>query len=204
LASVPDILPSGQNIIYPIEKPYAPPGQHILVMHGNLAPGGSVMKVRTLEKHAGPARVFDSEDEALDYILAGKINEGDVVVIRYEGPRGGPGMRDMLNSSAAIMGAGLEKDVALITDGRFSGDTHGIMIGHIAPEAAVGGPIALVKEGDIISLDPEKKLVSVEVSEGEMKKRKSEWEGKPAGHLRGVLKKYRKCVSSASLGAITH
>lgn len=206
LAGVPDILPSGQDIIYPIEKPYAPPGQHILVMRGNLAPDGSVIKLsgKTLEKHSGPARVFDSEEEALDAILAGKINKGDVLVIRYEGPKGGPGMREMLNPSAAIMGAGLGKDVALITDGRFSGGTHGIMIGHIAPEAAVGGPIALVNEGDTITLEPGKRNLSVEITDAEMEARRKNWTERPQEKLRGVLKKYRNSVSSASLGAITH
>ncbi len=206
LANVPDVLPSGQDVIFPVDNPYAPAGRHILVMRGNLAPDGAVIKLsgKNLEKHEGPARVFDSEEEALDAILAGKIVKGDVLVIRYEGPRGGPGMREMLNPSAAIMGAGLGKDVALITDGRFSGGTHGIMIGHIAPEAAVGGPIALVKEGDIITLEPGKRLLSVAVDDAELERRRAEWNEKPLPGLRGVLKKYKQCVSSASLGAITH
>lgn len=206
LADVSGVLPSGQSVLYPLEKPLAPPGKHILVMHGNLAPEGSVIKLsgKELESHSGPARVFDSEELALDAILRGQIVAGDVVVIRYEGPRGGPGMREMLNPSAAIMGAGLGKDVALLTDGRFSGGTHGIMVGHVAPEAAVGGPIALVEEGDVVTLEPGKLLLSVDVSDEEMRRRKEKWTVKELPGLRGVLKKYRQAVSSASKGAITH
>lgn len=206
LVGIPDLIPDGQDVVFPLDRPYAPAGRHILVMRGNLAPEGAVIKLsgKLLERHAGPARVFDSEEEALDAILAGKIIKGDVLVIRYEGPRGGPGMREMLNPSAAIMGAGLGKDVALITDGRFSGGTHGIMIGHVSPEAAVGGPIALVEEGDLITLQPGKCLLSVDIDEQEMQRRKAAWNEKPLSALRGVLRKYRQSVSSASMGAITH
>ena len=206
LADIPVELPDGQSIILPIEKPYAPPGNHIVVMRGNLAPEGAVIKLggKELELHRGPARVFESEEEALDAVLAGKIVPNDVVVIRQEGPKGGPGMREMLSPSAAIMGAGLGKTVALITDGRFSGGTHGIMVGHIAPEAAVGGPIGLIKEGDMIRLEPRKQLLTAEVSDEEMEKRRANWVPVKKGRIRGVLRKYEALVSSASLGAVTH
>lgn len=206
LADVPSELPSGQDVILPLEKPYAPAGNHVVIMRGNLAPEGAVIKLggKELELHRGPARVFESEEAALDAILAGKIVDNDVLVIRQEGPRGGPGMREMLSPSAAIMGAGLGKTVALITDGRFSGGTHGIMVGHIAPEAAVGGPIGLVEEGDIISLQPKKKLLTVELSEEEMAKRREGWTPYVKARNRGVLRKYEQLVSSASEGAVTH
>lgn len=206
LANVPDNLPLNQDVLLPIDKPYAPPGNHIVIMRGNLAPEGSVIKLsgKEIDIHRGPARVFDSEEDALDAILAGKIVPNDVIVIRYEGPRGGPGMREMLSPSSAIMGAGLGKSVALITDGRFSGGTHGIMVGHIAPEAALGGPIGLLREGDIVSLQPKKRLLSVELSEEELDARRKEWTPLGKGQLRGTLKKYATSVSSASLGAVTH
>lgn len=206
LADVPSGLPAGQDVILPIEKPYAPAGNHVVVMRGNLAPEGAVIKLsgKELEQHRGPARVFESEEEALDAILAGNIVDNDVVVIRQEGPKGGPGMREMLSPSAAIMGAGLGKTVALITDGRFSGGTHGIMVGHISPEAALGGPIGLLKEGDIVCLQPQKRLLEVEISEEEMKKREMNWRRIDKGRTRGVLRKYERMVSSASQGAVTH
>jgi dihydroxy-acid dehydratase len=206
LAHIPDGLPSDQDIILPIERPYAPAGNHVVVMRGNLAPEGSVIKLsgKEIELHRGPARVFDSEEDALDAILAGKIVPNDVMVIRYEGPRGGPGMREMLSPSAALMGAGLGKTVALLTDGRFSGGTHGIMVGHIAPEAALGGPIGLLHEGDIISLEPKKRLLSVDVSDDELAARRTSWVPKTKTKTRGTLKKYAQTVSSASLGAVTH
>jgi dihydroxy-acid dehydratase len=206
LAHVPDGLPTGQDVILPVGKPYAPAGNHVVVMRGNLAPEGSVIKLsgKEIELHRGPARVFDSEEDALDAILAGKIVAGDVVVIRYEGPRGGPGMREMLSPSAAIMGAGLGKTVALITDGRFSGGTHGIMVGHISPEAAVGGPIGLLEEGDIVSLEPRKRLLSVDVSDEVLDARRAKWTPVDRGRQRGTLKKYMQAVSSASFGAVTH
>lgn len=206
LADLPEGLPSGQDIILPVSSPYAPPGSHVVVMRGNLAPEGSVIKLsgKEIDLHKGPARVFDSEEDALDAILAGKIVANDVVVIRYEGPRGGPGMREMLSPSAAIMGAGLGKSVALITDGRFSGGTHGIMVGHIAPEAALGGPIGLLREGDMISLQPGKRVLTVDVSDEELEARRKEWTPVDKGRQRGTLKKYQLSVSSASLGAVTH
>lgn len=204
LRDVPS-LPSGQDVVRTLENPYAPAGNHVVVMRGNLAPEGAVIKLSGKEiEHRGPARVFESEEEALDAILAGKIVENDVLVIRQEGPRGGPGMREMLSPSAAIMGAGLGKEVALITDGRFSGGTHGIMVGHISPEAALGGPIGLLKEGDIICLEPKKRLLSVEIGEEEMEQRRKQWKRLVKPLSRGVLKKYEQLVSSASQGAVTH
>lgn len=205
LKDVPS-LPTGQDIVRPLDKPYAPAGNHVVVMRGNLAPEGAVIKLsgKELEQHRGPARVFESEEDALDAILEGKIVDNDVVVIRQEGPKGGPGMREMLSPSAAIMGAGLGKTVALITDGRFSGGTHGIMVGHISPEAALGGPIGLLKEGDMISLEPKKRLLSVDVDDAELERRKAEWKKVQKTPSRGVLKKYEHLVSSASLGAVTH
>lgn len=199
-------LPDSQDIIRRLEAPYAAAGNHVVVMRGNLAPEGAVIKLsgKELEKHRGPARVFESEEEALDAILEGKIMDNDVVVIRQEGPRGGPGMREMLSPSAAIMGAGLGKTVALITDGRFSGGTHGIMVGHVSPEAAMGGPIGLLKEGDMICLEPKKRLLSVEVRDEEMEKRRQLWKRVEKPSARGVLKKYESLVSSASRGAVTH
>lgn len=206
LADVPSVLPEGQDVIRPLEAPHAPPGNHIVVMRGNLAPEGSVIKLsgKELDLHRGPARVFESEEDALDAVLEGKIVANDVIVIRNEGPKGGPGMREMLSPSAAIMGAGLGKSVALITDGRFSGGTHGIMVGHISPEAAVGGPIGLVREGDIIKLEPKRKLLTVEISEAEMTRRRAEWKPFVKGDNRGILSKYAKLVSSASFGAVTY
>ena len=198
-------LPKDQDVIYPMEKPYAPPGRHVVIMRGNVAPDGAVIKLsgKDLEVHRGPARVFDEESDALDAILGGKIVDNDVVVIRNVGVKGAPGLPEMLSPSAAIMGAGLGKTVALITDGRFSGGTHGIMVGHVTPEAAVGGPIAFLKDGDMIRLEPGKRLLEVEVSEEEMVRRKEGWTPN-LRPLRGVLKKYRDSVSSASLGAVTH
>lgn len=206
LADVPSGLPAGQDVILPIDKPYAPAGNHIRVMRGNLSPDGAVIKLsgKEIELHRGPARVFEGEEEALDAILAGKIVDNDVIVIRQEGPKGGPGMREMLSPSAALMGAGLGKTVALITDGRFSGGTHGIMVGHISPEAAVGGPIGLVEEGDMIRLEPKKLSLSVELSDEEMQKRREQWKPYVKEESRGLLKKYAKLVSCASLGAVTH
>eukprot|EP00186_Timspurckia_oligopyrenoides_P004534 CAMPEP_0182445790 /NCGR_PEP_ID=MMETSP1172-20130603/3789_1 /TAXON_ID=708627 /ORGANISM="Timspurckia oligopyrenoides, Strain CCMP3278" /LENGTH=582 /DNA_ID=CAMNT_0024641615 /DNA_START=207 /DNA_END=1955 /DNA_ORIENTATION=- len=197
---------SGIQVIRPLEAPLATPGKHVIVMRGNLAPEGSVIKLsgKEVERHYGPARVFNSEEDALDAILSGKIVDNDVVVIRYEGPRGGPGMREMLSPSAAIMGAGLGKTVALITDGRFSGGSHGIMVGHICPEAAVGGPIGLIEEGDMILLEPSKKSLSVDISDQELDSRRKAWNPVEKCALRGTLKKYAATVSSASLGAVTY
>ncbi len=198
-------LPSGQNIIASIEKPFAPPMQHIIILHGNLAPEGAVLKLsgKEMKKHEGLARIFEKEEDALDAILNGKIKKGDVIVIRYEGPKGGPGMREMLSPSSALMGAGLGKDVALITDGRFSGGTHGIMVGHISPEAQVGGPIAILQEGDRITIDLTKKSIDVDLSPSDIKQRLSHWHAPKLKYERGVLAKYARLVGSASKGAVT-
>lgn len=197
--------PENQDIVYSLEKPLASEGCHIVIMKGNLSEEGSVMKLsgKSLEKHTGPARVFECEEDSLDAILNGKINHGDVIVIRYEGPKGGPGMREMLSPSAALMGAGLGKDVALITDGRFSGGTHGIMIGHIAPEAQVGGLIGIIEEGDVIEIDVKNRELSLLVDEKEIVKRKKKWKAPESKYKRGVLAKYKKLVSTASKGAVT-
>jgi dihydroxy-acid dehydratase len=198
-------LPADQRIIFPIEAPYAPPGRHIRILHGNLAEEGCVLKQsgKTLQTMTGPARVFEREEAALAAILAGQIRPGDVVVIRYEGPRGGPGMREMLSPSAALMGAGLGGSVALITDGRFSGGTHGIMVGHIAPEAQVGGNLALVAEGDRVRIDLEEDELQLLVDNEELQRRRSRWREPQTAYPRGVLSKYARLVSSASTGAVT-
>lgn len=204
LDDAPD-RPLQQDIISSFEQPFALPDHHILIMRGNLAPEGAVMKLsgKELQEHRGPARVFECEEDALQAILAKKIHKGDVMVIRYEGPKGGPGMREMLSPSAALMGAGLGKDVALLTDGRFSGGTHGIMVGHITPEAAVGGSLGLVCEGDMISIHVLRRTVTLEISETEMARRKALWKPPEKKYTRGVLAKYSHIVSSASEGAIT-
>ena len=197
--------PEGQDVISSLEKPFAKPGNHIVIMYGSMSPEGAVMKLsgKELKQHKGPARVFESEETALDAILDGNIKKGDVIIIRNEGPKGGPGMREMLSPSAALMGAGLGKDVALITDGRFSGGTHGIMVGHVTPEAAAGGSIGLIKEKDIIDINVEKKTIDIVISPEEMSKRKKKWKQKEPQYKRGVLAKYAKLVSSASTGAVT-
>ena len=204
LADAPTVR-RGQDIFFPSEHPLALPGRHITVLRGNLAPEGAVLKLsgKELDHHTGPARVFEREEEALDAILSGKIRKGDVLVIRYEGPKGGPGMREMLSPSAALVGAGLGKDVALITDGRFSGGTHGIMVGHIAPEAQAGGPIAAVREGDRITINPKDRSISLDVGPEEIADRLSRWKAPEQKYRRGVMGKYAKLVGSASHGAVT-
>jgi dihydroxy-acid dehydratase len=196
---------AGQNVIYLPESPYAPAGKHIRILHGNLAEDGCVLKQsgKALETMRGPAKVFEREEDALAAILGGRIKPGDVVVIRYEGPKGGPGMREMLSPSAALMGAGLGDSVALITDGRFSGGTHGIMIGHIAPEAQVGGALALVMEGDLIVIDLEKEFLQLVVTDAELESRRKNWQAPSSSYQRGVLAKYARLVSSAAEGAVT-
>ena len=193
------------DVIRDIENPYSETGG-IAVLRGNLAPDSCVVKrsavASEMLSHSGPARVFDCEEDAMEAILGGKINSGDVVVIRYEGPKGGPGMREMLNPTSAIMGMGLGESVALITDGRFSGATRGAAIGHVSPEAAVGGPIALIKEGDIISIDIPANKIDVEVSEEEMQKRKSEWKPRAPKITTGYLARYASLVTSGNTGAI--
>ena len=204
LADAPQ-RPDKQDVIYSPEAPYAPPNRHIRVLRGNLATEGCVMKLsgKEMTRFEGPARVFDREEEALEAILAGQINAGDVVVIRYEGPKGGPGMREMLSPSAALMGAGLGKDVALVTDGRFSGGTHGIMIGHVAPEAQVGGMLAFVQEGDLIHIDLDLGELNLMVDDDEINRRSAQWVAPEARYTRGVLAKYARLVSSSSCGAVT-
>ncbi|HET7293378.1 MAG TPA: dihydroxy-acid dehydratase, partial [Vicinamibacteria bacterium] len=174
-------------------------------LRGNLAAEGAVAKISGVKalRLRGPARVFDSEEECLAAILAGRIRSGDVVVIRYEGPRGGPGMREMLSPTAAIIGAGLGDSVGLVTDGRFSGGTHGLVVGHVAPEAAVGGLIALVEEGDPITIDAEERVVELEVDEATLERRRGAWAPPAPRYTRGVLAKYARLVTSASRGAVT-
>ncbi len=204
LADVPDTPRRDQDVIRPFERPVYADG-HLAVLKGNLAPEGSVAKISGVKTRqlTGPARVFDSEEACLAAILNGSIKPGDVLVIRYEGPRGGPGMREMLAPTSAIIGAGLGDAVALITDGRFSGGTYGMVVGHVAPEAAVGGPLALVEEGDSITVDAEARLLSLNVPEDEIARRRAVWTPPPARHTRGVLAKYARLVSSSSLGAVT-
>jgi dihydroxy-acid dehydratase len=204
LADVPAEPSRGQDVIRPFERPLCAQG-HLAVLKGNLATEGAVAKISGVRvpKHAGPARVFDSEETCLDAILKGSIKPGDVVVIRYEGPVGGPGMREMLAPTSALIGAGLGDAVALITDGRFSGGTHGMVVGHVAPEAAVGGAIALVEEGDSITVDAEARLLQLNVSEEELGRRRAAWRRPAERYTRGVLAKYARLVSSSSTGAVT-
>ena len=196
--------PKGQEIIRPISNPIKKES-HLVVLKGNLAPGGAVAKISGKEGllFSGKARVFESEEKALQAILGGIIKKGDVIVIRYEGPKGGPGMREMLSPTSAVMGRGLGKDVALITDGRFSGGTHGFVVGHITPEAHLGGPLALVKNGDSIVIDAKKRTLSLGVSAAELAKRKKAWKQPSPRYRRGVLAKYASHVTDASHGAVT-
>jgi len=205
LADVP-VRPANQQVFYAPETPLAPADRHIRILYGNLATEGCVMKLsgKELERFVGPARVFGREEEALQAILDGRINPGDVMVIRYEGPQGGPGMREMLSPSAALMGAGLGKDVALITDGRFSGGTHGIMIGHIAPEAQVGGLLAVVEEGDRIEILVTERQLNLCLDAAEIQRRLAAWQPPAERYPRGVLAKYARLVASASRGAVTN
>lgn len=200
---VPGLLEE-QKIISPVSNPIKKTG-HLQVLYGNLATEGAVSKITGKEgtKFSGPARVYNSEEESLEGIRNGEVKEGDVVVIRYEGPKGGPGMREMLSITAAIMGAGLGKSVALITDGRFSGGTHGFVIGHVTPEAQVGGNIALIESGDQITIDADKLIIRVELSEEELETRRKNWQAPPLQVQSGTLYKYAKLVSSASEGCIT-
>ena len=191
-------------MIRPWNRPVHAQG-HLAILRGNLAKDGAVAKISGLKtiKMTGPARVFESEEEALSAILAGRVRAGDVLVIRYEGPRGGPGMREMLAPTSALMGAGLGEHVALITDGRFSGATHGLVVGHVAPEAATGGLIALVREGDSVTVDAEARALTLHVSDAEIDARRKAWTPPAPRFERGVLAKYARVVSSASLGAVT-
>ncbi len=195
---------AGQQVVRPVSNPIKPTGG-LVILKGNLAPEGAVVKVAGYDvtEFAGPARVFDSEEEAFAAVRSGGIRPGDVVAIRYEGPRGGPGMREMLGVTAALMGAGLGDSVALITDGRFSGATRGLMAGHVAPEAAHGGPIAALREGDIVRFDIPRRKLSVELSDEELASRMSALTPVPLRVASGVMGKYARLVSSASRGAIT-
>jgi dihydroxy-acid dehydratase len=203
LASVKP-YPASQTIIQPFDKPIKK-DSHIVILRGNLASEGAVAKISGKEglKFTGRARVFNSEEAALEKILDSSIVKGDVVVIRYEGPRGGPGMREMLSPTSAIMGKGLGKDVALITDGRFSGGSHGFVVGHITPEAYVGGTLALVKNGDSITIDAEKRQINLDIPAKETAARRKTWKKPAPRYTRGVLAKYAAHVTSASLGAVT-
>jgi len=196
--------PRRQDIIRPLDRPIKPDG-HLVILRGNLAPDGAVAKIsgKEGERFTGVAKVYDAEEKALDAILGGKIKPGHVIVIRYEGPRGGPGMREMLSPTSAVMGKGLGGQVALITDGRFSGGSHGFVVGHITPEAALGGPLALVRNGDEIAIDARTRTMTLGVSAAELKRRRAAWKPKRPRYKRGVLAKYAATVSTASQGAVT-
>jgi dihydroxy-acid dehydratase len=196
--------PAGQKIVRPLKDPIKKES-HLVILYGNLAPEGAVAKITGKEgvRFTGKARVFDSEEQSLQGILGGKVRSGDVVVIRYEGPKGGPGMREMLSPTSAIVGKGLGSAVALITDGRFSGGSHGFVVGHLSPEAALGGPLALVRTGDGITIDAERREMTLHVSAAELKRRRRAWAPPKPYARRGVLAKYSAQVSSASLGAVT-
>lgn len=204
LADVPKTPRADQEVIRPWSRPVYPQG-HLAILKGNLAPEGCVAKITGLKTTAitGPARVFDSEPACLDAIMAKKIKPGDVIVIRYEGPKGGPGMQEMLAPTSALIGQGLGESVGLVTDGRFSGGTWGMVVGHVSPEAYVGGTIALVEEGDSITIDAKSLSIQLNVSDGDLAKRRAKWQPPVPRYTRGVLAKYRKLVSPASLGAIT-
>jgi dihydroxy-acid dehydratase len=197
-------LAEGQQIVQPIDQPIKKTG-HLQILRGNLAPDGAVAKITGKEgqRFEGPARVFDSEEEMLEALERNMIHKGDVVVIRYEGPQGGPGMPEMLTPTSAIMGAGLGKDVALITDGRFSGGSHGFIVGHICPEAQTGGPIALIENGDLITIDAENNSITVDLGQEELAKRQAEWTMPPYKSSRGTLYKFIKNVKPASMGCVT-
>ena len=204
LADIPSVPASDQDVILPIDRPKYPHG-HLAILRGNLAPDGAVAKTSGLKstRISGPARIFESEEACMAAILADLVRPGDVIVVRYEGPRGGPGMREMLSPTSAIIGKGLGDSVALITDGRFSGGTYGLVVGHVAPEAQVGGAIALLEEGDTITIDAEANLIEVDLGDDELSRRRSTWTAPEPRYRRGVLAKYAKLVSSAAVGAVT-
>jgi len=204
LADAPSAPPSGQDVVHPIDRPLYPHG-HLNILRGNLAPEGAVAKTTGLKarRMQGPARVFESEEACLDAILGDRIEAGDIIVVRYEGPRGGPGMREMLSPTSAIIGKGLGNSVGLITDGRFSGGTYGLVVGHVAPEAAVGGPIGLLREGDTVTIDADANLLQVELDDAELERRGASWRPPQPRYTTGVLAKYAAQVSSASKGAVT-
>ena len=204
LTDIPAEPDPNQEVIRPWDNPMYAQG-HLAILKGNLASEGSVAKITGVKNPqiTGPARVFESEEECLEAILAGSINPGDVIIVRYEGPKGGPGMREMLAPTSAIIGAGLGDSVGLITDGRVSGGTYGLVVGHVAPEAAVGGAIALVKEGDSITIDAKARLLQINISDEELQARREEWQPRQPRYTRGVLAKYAKLVSTSSRGAVT-
>jgi dihydroxy-acid dehydratase len=204
LKDIPDEPRADQDVIRPWDRPMYAQG-HLAILKGNLAEEGAVAKITGVKNPVitGPARVFNSEEESMDAILSGKINAGDVLVIRYEGPKGGPGMREMLAPTSAIIGAGLGDSVGLITDGRFSGGTYGMVVGHIAPEAYVGGTIGIVEEGDSITIDAYQRLIQLNVPEEEIARRKAAWVKPAPRYTSGVLAKYAQLVSTSSKGAVT-
>ena len=204
LRDIPSKPPKDQDVVLPIDRPKYTHG-HLAILRGNLAPDGAVAKTSGLKYTAitGPARIFNSEEDCMTAILEDQINAGDIIVVRYEGPKGGPGMREMLSPTSAIIGKGLGDSVALITDGRFSGGTYGLVVGHVAPEAYVGGAIGLLKEGDEITIDAKDNRLSVALDENELETRRNQWSQPPARYQRGVLAKYARLVSSADQGAVT-
>jgi len=204
LADVAPLVPSKSSVIHPLEQPLKETG-HLCILHGNLAPGGAVAKISGKEgkSFTGPARVFDSEAEANEAMKNKQVQKGDVIVIRYVGPKGGPGMPEMLKPTSIIIGAGLGSDVAFITDGRFSGGTHGFVVGHVTPEAYSGGPIGLVRDGDVITINADTMEINCDVSAKELENRKKDWRNKDLSALKGTLKKYMRLVSTASEGCIT-
>jgi dihydroxy-acid dehydratase len=204
LRGIPDTPRSDQQVIHPFDQPLYPQG-HLVVLRGNLATEGAVAKITGIKSHhiTGPARVFESEEMCLEAILDGQIKEGNVVVIRYEGPKGGPGMREMLSPTSALIGAGLGGKVGLLTDGRFSGGSHGLVVGHVAPEAYVGGAIGLIQEGDSITIDADKHLLQLNISDEELARRRGAWQQPAPRYTSGVLAKYARLVTSSSLGAVT-
>jgi dihydroxy-acid dehydratase len=204
LADVPSEPPAGQDVIRPWSKPVYASG-HLAILRGNLATEGAVAKITGVKspRITGPARVFEREEDAVAAIFDHQIRAGDVVIIRNEGPKGGPGMREMLSPTSAIIGAGLGDSVGLVTDGRFSGATYGLVVGHVAPEAAVGGTIALVHEGDRVTIDADKRLLQLEVDDAELARRRAAWKPKPPSYTSGVLHKYARLVGSAAHGAVT-
>jgi len=204
LKDIPDAPASTQDVILPLSTPKSKEG-HLVILKGNLSPEGCVAKVSGIKvkRIEGPARIFNSEEECLDAIISDKIKAGDVVVVRYEGPKGGPGMREMLAPTSAIVGKGLGETVGLLTDGRFSGGSYGLVVGHVAPEAQVGGTIGLAQEGDTITIDIDKNLIQLNVSDAELEKRKQQWQAPAIKYKTGALAKYAKLVSTASRGAVT-
>ncbi|MEM6473169.1 MAG: dihydroxy-acid dehydratase, partial [Planctomycetota bacterium] len=203
LEAVPG-LKDGQTIVRTVDRPIKESG-HIRILKGTLAPEGAVAKITGKEglRFTGPAKCFDSEEEMLEALEQNRIAKGDVVVIRYEGPQGGPGMPEMLTPTSAIMGAGLGADVAMITDGRFSGGSHGFIVGHVTPEAQLGGPIGLLQDGDQVTIDAESNSLDMDVSQSELEDRKSNWQAPPLKATRGTLYKYIKTVKTASEGCVT-